>query len=280
MEKTYGIAQAARFLGVPASTLRYWEDERLIRSQREERKGTAALRAARPHGSGGGGVLPGRWAFRWGRSEGVPRFHRCAVRRALHAARISIDERLEELERMRRRVGFQLADERARPSALGWCLRRGFKSDGGASRRIDYDSGVNGACSWGCEQIRGSLVDAGRPRELVEAVAEDAPCAASDGGGTRVRAMATSLLPDGAQGCLGRLRPCFGASRTRLRAPSGSRAFQMQLRAGREQRRRDLFDKVCAMGLHPLRLVGRYLLTASDGAQWDWYRCWLECVRG
>lgn len=30
MEKAYDIAQAARFLGVPASTLRYWEDERLI----------------------------------------------------------------------------------------------------------------------------------------------------------------------------------------------------------------------------------------------------------
>ena len=39
MEKTYDIAQAARFLGVPASTLRYWEDERLIRSQRDERNG-------------------------------------------------------------------------------------------------------------------------------------------------------------------------------------------------------------------------------------------------
>lgn len=195
----------------------------------------------------------------------------------LHAARISIDERLEELERMRRRVDFQLEmNERARLLSDGR-LRPGFPSMARLVE-IDYDSERQWSLLMGDASKYAVLVDAGRPRELVEAVAEDAPCAASDGGehGTGDGDVA---LPDGAQGASDACALLWRIEE----APEGAEWLECLFKRSFERDESnavDLFDKARAMGLHPLRLVGRYLLTASDGARWDWYRCWLECVRG
>ena len=276
MEKTYDIAQAARFLGVPASTLRYWEDERLIRSQRDERNG---YRRYALHDL----MEAGEVAFyrKMGVSVGLLRGYRdftaAQFDELLHAARISIDERLEELERMRRRVGFQLEMNERAPLLSDGRLRPGLPSMARLVE-IDYDSERQWSLLVGDASKYAVLVDAGRPRELVEAVAEDAPCAASDGGGHGT-GDGDVALPEGAQ----------GASDARALlwriedAPEGAEWLECLFKCSFERDESnavDLFDKARAMGLHPLGLVGRYLLTASDGARWDWYRCWLECVRG
>ena len=191
--------------------------------------GTAATRCTTSW-KRGRWFLPGDGRF-GGSTQRVPRFHRCAVRRALHAARISIDERLEELERMRRRVGFQLEmNERARLLSDGR-LRPGFPSMARLVETSTTTRSVNGACSWGMRNSRGSRRRGAAPRA----------CRSGRGGrsvrGVGRRGHGTGdgdvALPDGAQGASDACALLWRIEDV-PRAPSGSRPLQTQLRAGRE----------------------------------------------
>lgn len=228
MEKTYDIAQAARFLGVPASTLRYWEDERLIRSQRDERNGYRRY-ALHDLMEAGEVAFCREMGVSVGSLRGCRDFTAAQFDELLHAARISIDERLEELERMRRRVGFQLEmNERARLLSDG-CLRPGFRRWRVSSRSTTTRS-VNGACSWGMRANTRFSSTRGGPESLSKRSRRTLRARRRTAGNT-VRAMATSLCPT-VRRVPRTLAPCFGASRTRLRAPSGSRAFSNAASSG------------------------------------------------
>lgn len=40
----------------------------------------------------------------------------------------------------------------------------------------------------------------------------------------------------------------------------------------------ELFSEAEQLGCTPLRLVGAYLVTATDGIRWDYYHAWIECT--
>lgn len=278
MEKTYDIAQAARFIGVSASTLRYWEDEGLIRAQRDARNG---YRRYTLHDL----MEAGEVAFyrEMGVSvkalKGYRDFSTARFDDILIAARSAVEARIEELERMRERVDFQLElNERFR--RLSDRALRASSPSVARLVEIDYDSESQWNLLVDDASRYGVFVDASRPLEPVEAVVErstreDARRRGCSGGcdGAAAPSAASRAEGDG-DGCglLWRLED----------APADAVWFECLFKCSIDRGESNackLFAKARAEGFEPLSLVGRYLLTASDGMRWDWYQCWVECVR-
>ncbi len=249
MERTYDIGQAACYIGVAPSTLRYWEDQGLVRSQRDCRSG---YRRYTLHDLMEAGEVAfyrelgiSVKALKDFRSFTVGEFS--AV---LADARVDLDERIEELLRMKRRV-----DEQLELNACAERLSAGEMScETPLFRRldvIDYDSPV---------QWRVLMEDPGRYGVYVDAAHADVAVEAVIDFGEHAAGEPLWLADEVADDVL--WKECL------LKCDAETGASNAN----------DLFAEARSCGMTPLHLVGRLLLTASEETRCDWYQCWMECV--
>ena len=250
MEKTYDIAQAARFIGVPASTLRYWEDEGLIHAQRDEGNG---YRRYTLHDL----MEAGEVAFY--REMGISvktlaGYRSFSVEQfddVLADARRGVEKRMRELEFVKGRVDRQLElNARARRLAAGESVdeRPSFQR----LDELDYDSAAQWDLLIAEPERYGVYVSAEGAHELVEAVIDPddpAPCAL--------------LWPRSNDDAELEWEECL---------------LKCDFNGGRSNAA-ELFAATRDEGRVPRCIVGRYLLTASEGERWDWYQAWVGCIR-
>ncbi len=255
--RLYDIKDAARYLEVAPSTLRYWESQGLVRARRNRGND---YRQYSLHDL----IEASEIAFY--RKLGVPvrelEGYRALSARGLDEALArtedDVERRIAQLEATRAR----LSRQRALNAEAARLARQGMRPDAPGIARldaIDYDE----AGPWRLlveEPWRyGVLVDAAHPNEIREAVADASPSEAGAATGTC----------GGAAGALWRRSPGHTA-RTCLEC------LLKMAPALSESNARELFDKARGQGVEPVLIVGSYLLTATDDAgRWDFHRAWV-----
>lgn len=244
--RLYDIKDAARYLGIASSTLRYWESEGLVQAGRSEAND---YRQYSLHDL----IEASEIAFY--RKLGVPvkelRGYRALSARgldeALERTADDVERRIAELEATRARLARQRALN-ARASEL----QRGGMRPGAPAiaslSAIDYDA----AAPWKLlveEPWRyGTLVFASDPDEVREAVVD---AQAGDGAvlWRRTEAHGSATCRE----CLLKVSP----------TAEGSNAAE-------------LFAEAARQGIEPYAVAGSYLLTASDETgRWDYHRAWV-----
>lgn len=244
--RLYDIKHAAYFLGVAPSTLRYWEQEGLVRSGRDEANG---YRQYSLHDL----IEASEIAFY--RKLGVPvkeleRYRALSAQGlddALARTEDDIEQRIAELEATRAR----LARQRALNAQVEALQRDGMRPGAPAIESlsaIDYRK----AEPWKLlveEPWRyGVLIFADTPEEVRESVVD----ARDRDEGTLWR----RTEADDERTC----RSCL------LKVSPGMDASNAS----------ELFVAAARQGLEPRAVVGSYLLTASDDTgRWDYHRAWV-----
>lgn len=246
--RTYDIKDAARSLGVAASTLRYWEREGLVRSQRNRAND---YRQYSVHDL----VDASEIAFyrRLGlpvkELRGLRELSVTAFDQALDRTEHDVRQRIEQLEAMRERLALQRSLNACAEDLMAAGMRAGMPAFDRLSE-FDYEKPE----AWlllADEPWRYAVaIDAAHPDTVHEAVVE---ASMADGRAVWSR----SSLPRTARGmeCLLRIDPDTGASNAA-----------------------QLFEQAAQHGIDPRTLVGSYLLTAAEAphaGRWDYYRAWV-----
>lgn len=242
----YDIKDAARYLGIAASTLRYWEREGLVQAGRCPAND---YRRYSLHDL----IEASEIAFY--RKLGVPvkdlKGYRALSARgldeALERTEDDVERRIAELEATRDRLARQrsLGAQAARLERDG--MRPGVPGIASLSA-IDYDA----AAPWKLlveEPWRyGVLVLASDPDEVLEAVVD-----AQAGDGAVLWRREEAHDEGTCRECLLKVSP----------TAEGSNAA-------------DLFAEAARQGIEPYAVAGGYLLTASDETgRWDYHRAWV-----
>lgn len=248
MEKprSYDIKDAARHLGVAPSTLRYWESRNLISAERDE---SNDYRRYSLHDL----IHASEIAFY--RKLGVPvkelegyrTLSAQGLDTALARTEEGIERRIGELEAMRGRL--------ARQRMLNACAERlrqaGMRAATPAIESlsaIDYDSPEPWKLLVEEPWRYGVLIEADRPGMVHEAVV--------DAHGRTRGALWRREGGDSAATC----RECLLKVAPDLETSNAE----------------ELFDQARSQGLAPARIVGSYLLTASDhDGRWDLHHAWI-----
>ncbi|OUO87774.1 MerR family transcriptional regulator [Gordonibacter sp. An230] len=254
--RLYDIKDAARYLEVAPSTLRYWESQGLVRARRNRGND---YRQYSLHDL----IEASEIAFY--RKLGVPvkelEGYRALSARGLDEAlartESDIEHRIAQLEGTRAR----LSRQRALNAEAARLARQGMRAKAPAIVRleaIDY----NDAGPWRLlveEPWRyGVLVDAAHPDEVLEAVADEEN---GDRAGTRAR--------DGEAEALWLRSPAHTARTCR-------ECLLKVAPASGESNVRELLSEAREEGIDPVLVVGSYLLTATDDAgRWDLHRAWV-----
>lgn len=250
-QHSYDIKDAARYLGVAPSTLRYWEREGLVRAGRNSANG---YRRYALHDL----IEASEIAFY--RKLGVPvkelegyrALSAAALDEALARTEEDVERRIAELEATRAR----LARQRALNAELERLRLAGMHPEAPAIERldvIDYDA----ARPWKLlveEPWRyGVLVRADEPRVVHESVVD---ARENEGGGPLWR-RAPHDDERTCRACLLKVSPVTDDSN----AP-------------------ELFAEAARRGIEPCAVVGSYLLTATDETgRWDYHRAWIVGAR-
>ena len=246
LPRLYDIKEAARYLGVASSTLRYWESEGLVQAGRGEANG---YRQYSLHDL----IEASEIAFY--RKLGVPvkelRRYRALSARSLDEALArtedGVEQRIAELEATKARLARQRA-----LNAKAEELRRAGMQPGspaiGSLSAIDYDA----AAPWKLlveEPWRyGVVVFADKPDEVYESAVD---AGAQDGAVLWRRSSAHDETT--CRECLLKVSPTADASNAAA-----------------------LFAEASRQGIEPQAVVGNSLLTASDETgRWDCYRAWV-----
>ena len=248
--RLYDIKDAARYLGIAASTLRYWESEGLVQAGRSAANG---YRQYSLHDL----IEASEIAFY--RELGVPvkelRGYRALSARGLDEALArtedDVERRIAELEATRER----LARQRALGAAADELERAGMRPGVpviASLSAIDYDA----AAPWKLlveEPWRyGVLVFASDPDEVRESVVD---AQARDGAVLWRRTGAHDEAT--CRECLLKVSPTAEGSNARA-----------------------LFAEAARQGIEPYAVAGSYLLTASDAdGRWDYHRAWVVGTR-
>lgn len=244
--RLYDIKDAARYLGVAPSTLRYWEGRGLVSAGRDEAND---YRRYSVHDL----IHASEIAFY--RKLGVPvkelESYRTLSAQELDAALAhtedGIERRIAELESMRARLARQRALDAAAEQLRLSGMRPARPAIASLSA-IDYDSPGPWQVLVEEPWRYGVLIEARRPAKVHEAVV-DARLGEGDvlwrRGGDDPGACSLE--------CLLKVAPSMDASNVEA-----------------------LFDQARARGMEPESAAGSYLLTASDEeGRWDFYRAWI-----
>lgn len=244
--KLYDIKDAARFLGVAPSTLRYWESQGLVSAGRDE--GNDYRRYALHD-------LINASEIAFYRRLGVPvkeleGYRSLSARElddALARTEEGVERRIAQLEATRAR----LARQRALNAEADRLARRGMRPDAPA---IDTLSAIDYAtpAPWQLlveEPWRyGVLIEADRPHEVHEAVVDT-----RQGGGGELWRRSPANTAVTCRECLLKVSPSMRKSNV----------AELLAEAGRQ-------------GVRPVAVVGSYLLTANEGPRrWDYHRAWV-----
>ena len=251
--RLYDIKDAARYLHVAPSTLRYWESQGLVRAERNSQND---YRQYALHDL----IEASEIAFY--RHLGVPvrdlaGYRAMSIRtldEALGRTEDGIEQRIRELEAMRAR----LARQRALNATADELLREGMRPGRPGIERlteIDYDTPAPWALLLDEPWRYAVLVSADDPASVHEAFADE-----PDGEGPKSTGAVLWQRQPGndARTC----RSCLLKTTPSL---DDSNAAELFAASARE-------------GLRPQMLVGTYLLTASEaegGPRWDFYRSWI-----
>lgn len=254
--KRYDIKDAARYLGVAPSALRYWEREGLVSA---ERNGANDYRRYSVHDL----IDAGEIVFY--RKLGVPvkelRGYRSlsleTLDEALADTQSDIERRIAELEA----VGARLARQRSLNACAKRLARGGMRPGTPAIKRLsplDYDSQRQWQLFVDEPWRYGIIVEAAQPDVYREAVV-DLP--ASEG---------ETIWPESAE------------ANRREKGGRATRSLECLLRIDPETDETNapaLFAEAVRYGLHARLIIGSYLLAAADdGAgdpRWDYYRAWV-----
>lgn len=242
----YDIKDAARYLGVAPSTLRYWESQGLVHAERDRAND---YRRYALHDM----IEASEIAFY--RKLGVPvkelasypALSTAELDQALARTEDDVARRIAELEATRAR----LARQRALNARAEKLRRAGMRPGAPAIKSlsaIDYDSSAPWQLLVGEPWRYGVFIEAARPAAVHEAVVDRREAEGAD--------LWRRTREDGPATC----RECLLKV-----APS------MQ-----ESNACALFREASAQGLRPQAIVGSYLLTASDDeGRWDYHRAWV-----
>lgn len=242
----YDIKDAARYLGVASSTLRYWESRGLVSAGRDE---TNDYRRYSVHDL----VHASEIAFY--RKLGVPvkelESYRTLSAQQLDAALAhtedDIGRRIADLEAMRARLARQRALD-ATAEQLQVAGMRPAQPAIASLSAIDYDSPEPWKVLVEEPWRYGVLIEARAPTRVHEAVVD----AQTDGGHVLWRRTEDDREIRSFE-CLLKVTPSMDASNVG-----------------------ELFDGARARGMEPENVAGSYLLTASDEeGRWDFYRAWV-----
>lgn len=244
--RLYDIKDAARYLGIASSTLRYWESEGLVQSRRNDANG---YRQYSLHDL----IEASEIAFY--RKLGVPvkelEGYRALSAQDLDAALArtedDVERRIAELEATR----FRLARQRALNAEANRLRRAGMRPGAPAIdslSAIDYDA----AAPWKLlveEPWRyGVLIRAHEPDEVRESVVD-----AQAGDGDVLWRREGRDDEGTCRECLLKVSPTTN-----------------------EHNAAALFAEAARQGIEPAAVVGSYLLTASDDTgRWDYHRAWV-----
>lgn len=244
-QRSYDIKEAARHVGVPASTLRYWESKGLIRAGRNpendyRRYSLHDLIEASEIAFYRKLNVPAK------ELESYPALSAHELDNALARTETDIEHRIAELEATRTRLAQQRAlnaqAERLRNADMQPKAPRIT-----TLHAVDHDSPelwkVLAEEPW----RYGVFIDAVCPDEVKEAIVDAQTPAASP--------LWQRTRTDNARTC----RECL-------------LKLSPTLDAGNVE---SLFEQMQASGLEPICIVGSYLLTASEGKdRWDYYHAW------
>lgn len=242
----YDIKDAARYLGVAPSTLRYWESRGLI---------SAGRNAANDYRRYTVHDLIHASEIAFYRKLGVPakelESYRTLSAKGLDAAlaltEANIEQRIAELEAMRAR----LAQQRALNAAAEQLRHSGMRPARPAIARlsaIDYDALEPWKVLVEEPWRYGVFIDARNPALVHEAVADARP-----GKETVLWQRIEAEHNTGCLECLLKVAPSMDASNVD-----------------------ELLDRARASGVEPENVAGTYLLTATDDeGRWDFYRAWI-----
>lgn len=243
--RLYDIKDAARYLEVAPSTLRYWESQGLVRARRHQGND---YRQYALHDL----IEASEIAFY--RKLGVPvkelaRYRALSAHdldQALARTEDDIEGRIAQLEATRARLARQRALN-AQAERLG---RRGMRPGKPAIERLDAID-YNHAGPWKLlveEPWRyGVVVHAAYPNEVHEAMVDAR--VPGEALWQRTKNDTTHTCRE----CLLKVAPSMAASNAR-----------------------ELFTEARRQGLEPELVVGSYLLTASDGTgRWDFHHAWV-----
>ncbi len=256
--KRYDIKDAARYLGVAPSTLRYWEREGLASAERDRNND---YRRYSVHDL----IDAGDIAFY--RKLGVPvktlkGYHALSLEELdveLASTQADIDRRIDEL----RAIGARLARQRELNACAARLMNGGMRMEEPAIGRLsplDYASERQWKLLVNEPWRYGIIVDAAEPTAYREAVV-DLP---SDEGET--------LWPQ-------------KASRRVSAAGGAAQSLECLLKLDpttNETNAPALFAEAAGKGLQADLLVGSYLLAATEKdaretRRWDYYRAWIIC---
>ncbi|WP_080797102.1 MerR family transcriptional regulator [Arabiibacter massiliensis] len=246
----YDIKDAARFLRIAPSTLRYWESQGLVRAGRGEQNG---YRRYSLHDL----IEASEIAFY--RKLGVPvrelEGYRALSARGLDEALArtedDVERRIAELEATRAR----LARQRTLNVRLEELERAGMRPSAPALESlsaIDYATPAPWKLLVEEPWNYGVLIRADAPGTVLEAVAD-----ARAGAGEALWRRSPSDDASTCRECLLKVSPTASESNAA-----------------------ELFAEAARQGVEPEAVVGSYLLTATDDAgRWDYHRAWVVGAR-
>ncbi|WP_139653570.1 MerR family transcriptional regulator [Raoultibacter phocaeensis] len=269
--KRYDIKDAARYLDIAPSTLRYWESEGLVRSERNPEND---YRQYSLHSL----IDASEIAFY--RQIGVP------VKELKHYHALTVDALDEALERTEASIERRMAELAASRERLA--KQRGLNAQAEALRSagmrprtpsidrlvaIEYDNPLHWMLLVDEPWRYGLFIDAADPDTALEGIVEG-PAAQGDADVrlAGVSGGSASSEPTGESTSV-----LWECRKRGHRQPS----LECLLRIapyGSTSNVQDLLSKASQRGINPTAIVATYLVTGaetSDGPRWDYYHAWI-----